>query len=61
MLGRDGGEDGKGKGGKRQVVTIGDVRVDYQKELDRRSVVESGRFGFGGVSGADEGEEMDVL
>ena len=42
---------GKGKG-KRKVVTIGDVREAYQRELDRRSVIENGRFGFGG--GGDE-------
>ncbi|KAL8938252.1 MAG: hypothetical protein Q9216_003992 [Gyalolechia sp. 2 TL-2023] len=37
-------------GGKRQVVTISDVRNGWQKELDRRSVVESGRWGFGLVN-----------
>ena len=36
---------------------ITDVRARYQKELDRRSVIEGGRFGFVG-GGADE---MDVL
>ncbi|KAK4690198.1 hypothetical protein P7C71_g6529, partial [Lecanoromycetidae sp. Uapishka_2] len=30
---------------KRKIVTIDDLRRDYQKELDRRSVIESGRFG----------------
>lgn len=34
-------------GGKRKVVTIDDVRKGWQKELDRRSVVEGGRWGFG--------------
>ena len=43
-------------GGKRKVVTIKDVRKDWQKELDRRSVVASGRWGFGLVGG----EEMDL-
>lgn len=42
-------------GGKRKVVTLEDVRRKYQEELDRRSVLENGRFGF------DEGDEMDVL
>ena len=60
MLSKD-GEEGKGGTGKRKVVTIGDVRVDYQRELDRRSVIEAGRFGFGGVGAVDEGEAMDVL
>lgn len=32
---------------KRRVVTISDVRRGWQKELDRRSIVESGRWGFG--------------
>lgn len=45
--------------GKRKVVTIGDVRSLYQKELDRRSVIEGGRYGFTG--GVDDGNEMDVL
>jgi len=44
---------------RRKLVTIGDVRGFYQKELDRRSVIEGGRYGFAG--GADEGDEMDVL
>lgn len=48
-----------GGGGKRKVVTIGDVRGLYQKELDRRNVIESGRYGFAG--GVDDGDEMDVL
>ncbi|KAL8818428.1 MAG: hypothetical protein Q9223_002933 [Gallowayella weberi] len=42
-------------GGKRKVVTIEDVRKGWQKELDRRSVVEGGRWGFG----MDE-DEMDL-
>lgn len=50
-----------GRGGKRKVVTIGDVRGEYQRELDRQSVIESGRFGFGGGGGMEEGEEMDLL
>ena len=45
-----------GEKGKRKVVTIGDVRGAYQRELDRRSVIEGGRFGFGG----GVGDEMDV-
>jgi len=45
--------------GKRKVVTIEDVRGLYQRELDRRSVIEGGRFGFAG--GVDERDEMDVL
>lgn len=44
---------------KRKVVTIGDVRGLYQKELDRRSVIEGDRFGFGVGDGG--GDEMDVL
>jgi nuclear pore complex protein Nup160 len=41
---------------KRKVVTLEDVRKTYQDELDRRSVMENGRFGFG--LGFDA---MDVL
>lgn len=48
---------GKGEGGKRKLITLEDVRRSYQEELDRRSVLENGRFGF------DEGDDvmMDVL
>jgi nuclear pore complex protein Nup160 len=51
-----GGKDGRGSElGKRKVVTLEDVRKKYQDELDRRSLIENGRFGFG------EGDAMDVL
>ncbi|KAL8863070.1 MAG: hypothetical protein Q9178_000443 [Gyalolechia marmorata] len=42
-------------GGKRRVVTIGDVRKGWQKELDRRSLVAGGRWDFGIVV-----DEMDL-
>lgn len=59
MLSEEGeGEDVGGKGKrKRRIVEVKDVRGQYQRELDRRSVIEGGRFGF--VGGA--GDEMDVL
>lgn len=50
------GGEGKGKR-KRKIVEVGDVRALYQRELDRRSVIEGGRFGFVGAGG----DEMDVL
>lgn len=51
-----GGKDGRGsEPGKRKLVTLEDVRKKYQDELDRRSLIENGRFGFG------EGEAMDVI
>lgn len=49
-------EDVSGKG-KRKIVEIKDVRALYQRELDRRSMIEGGRFGFVGGGG----DEMDVL
>lgn len=49
-------EDEGGKG-KRKIIEVSDVRAQYQKELDRRSVIEGGRFGFVGGGG----DEMDVL
>lgn len=49
---------GIGNGDKRRVVTIKDVRKGYQDELDRRSIIENGRFGFGYTNGQDG---MDVL
>lgn len=52
---------GGGKG-KRRIVEVKDVRARYQKELDRRSVIEGGRFGFVGGGGRGRGgDEMDVL
>jgi len=44
--------------GRRGLVTLGDVRREYQEELDRLASVEQGRFAFNGNEG---GEEMDVL
>ena len=63
-----GGEDESGKVGdadgvqdpgrqKRRVVTVQDLREGYQQELDRRSVVDSGDYAFGGV----EDDGMDLL
>ena len=42
-------------GPKRKVVTLQDIRGEYQAELDRVAEVENGRFAFGGP------EPMDVL
>ncbi|KAL6717947.1 hypothetical protein ACLMJK_004032 [Lecanora helva] len=56
VLSRDGGE-----GGKRGLVTIGDVRGGYQGMLDRESLIASGKFAFGGGGGGGGGEEMDLL
>ncbi|MCJ1245029.1 hypothetical protein MMC30_002230 [Trapelia coarctata] len=50
---------GREVGKKRKVVTVGDVRKSFQEELDRRSVLESGRFGI--VGGADDEEEGDAM
>ncbi|MCJ1425027.1 hypothetical protein MMC29_002915 [Sticta canariensis] len=57
-----GGDDGAdiGNGEKRRVVTIKDVRKGYQDELDRRSMIENGRFGFECTNDNNE-DEMDVL
>lgn len=46
-------------GKKRRVVTLEEVRRGYQEELDRRSVLESGRFAL--VGGEGDGMEMDVV
>ena len=47
---------GKAKGIlKRRVVTLEDLRKEYQAELDRVSAMENGQFAFTG------GDEMDVL
>ena len=50
------GTKGEQREGKRRLVTLDDVRREYQEELDRRAALEQGRFGF-----VDEGVEMDVL
>lgn len=47
---------GEEEGRRRKVVTLDDVRADYQAELDRVAAIESGRFAFVG-----DGGEMDVL
>ncbi|SLM35622.1 nuclear pore complex protein an-nup120 [Lasallia pustulata] len=44
---------------KRRVVTLEEVRGAYQEELERRSVLESGRFAL--VGGDGDGGEMDLL
>jgi hypothetical protein len=44
------------KDGKRRLVTLEDVRREYQDELDRRAAMEQGRFAF-----TDGNDEMDVL
>ncbi|KAI9819922.1 MAG: hypothetical protein M1827_006492 [Pycnora praestabilis] len=41
---------------KRRVVTLEDVRKEYQEELDREAMIENNQFSFAGV-----GDEMDVL
>lgn len=60
LSGGEDADDGIG-GKKRKLVTIKDVRKEYQDELDRRSMIENGRFGFGYADGEGEGDEMDVL
>ncbi len=40
---------------KRKVITLSDVRKDYQDELDRLALIESNQFAF------TNGDEMDVL
>lgn len=59
VLSQDVSKAGTGGKAKRKVITIGDVRGQYQRELDRRSVIEGGRYGFAGAM--DEGDEMDIL
>ncbi|KAL8689985.1 MAG: hypothetical protein Q9218_004470 [Villophora microphyllina] len=44
------------QGAKRRLVTISDMRKDWQRELDRRSAVEAGRYGFG----LGDGDEMEL-
>ena len=47
--------------GRRELVTLQDLRTSYQKELDRRSALESGNFAFSTSSGGGgAAEPMDV-
>ena len=45
------------KEGKRGLVTLDDIRREYQEELDRLAALEHGRFAFHD----EDGDEMDVL
>ena len=59
-------EVGGGSKEKRKVVTVDDLRASYQKELDRRSLIDRGNFSFtnGGALTNDNalnGEAMDLL
>ena len=47
---------------KRRLVTIKDVRARYQKELDRRSMLENGKWAFGldGTGDEDTEDAMDI-
>jgi hypothetical protein len=46
---------GAGAGSKRSIVTLDDVRREYQEELDRLAAMEQGQFAFAG------GDGMDIL
>lgn len=48
------GESKRGAQPKRKVVTLDDVRKEYQGELDRITAIENNQFSF-------QGDEMDVL
>ena len=51
----------KPEGARRKVVTLQDLRAGYQKELDRRSIIQNGQYDFGGGGGGGGGvEAMDV-
>lgn len=39
---------------KRKLISLQDLRNQYQNELDRRSIIESGKYSFGGVADAME-------
>lgn len=47
--------------GKRRVVTLEDVRREYQGELDRRSEIAQGRFPLVGLNGDAGAMEVDVF
>jgi hypothetical protein len=40
------------------LVTLEDVRREYQEELDKLAALEQGRFAF---MGEDEGDDMNAL
>jgi len=49
------GQSKRGSQPKRKVVTLDDIRKEYQGELDRIAAIENNQFAFAG------GDEMDVL
>jgi nuclear pore complex protein Nup160 len=51
----DGGKTTSTPGRKRKVVTLADVRKEYQEELDRISAIQNNQFGF------DAGDAMDIM
>jgi hypothetical protein len=53
------GRNGVGGVGKRRLVSVDDVRREYQEELDRLAALEQGKFAF--ADGGAEGDAMDVL
>jgi nuclear pore complex protein Nup160 len=63
LVGGSGGKFGQSEmrqDEKRKVVTLEDVRKGYQEELDRRSVLETGRFGIVGGFGEDDDDEDEM-
>jgi nuclear pore complex protein Nup160 len=46
---------------KRVILTLDDLRREYQKVLDRCSRIERGDFDFGGTADSDEDEDEDVM
>jgi nuclear pore complex protein Nup160 len=51
---RDGDDDGKAKLLKRKLVTLEDIRKQYQDELDRIAAIQNNQFGF-------EADDMEIL
>ena len=43
----------------RKLLTLADVRKQYQQELDRIAAIQNNQFGFSAVAG-DDGDIMDI-
>ena len=46
---------------KRRIITLGDLRKEYQDVLDQVSNIESGKFEFGAFGDEEDDEGMDVI
>ena len=59
ILSKGGNDMLRGGQGKRGVVSLGNLREQYQEELDRRSIIDGGKYAFTGND--EEGDAMELV